>query len=75
MAKKRSTSKDVVTPNAKKIKTKQLQGKRRVQGTPKRKAAENDGDADKMVVVTGMTSFLKYSHSLMRATDVSVGQK
>ena len=44
-------------------------------GIPRKKAAENDEEADKMVMVTGMTSFKEYNYSLMRATEVSVGQK
>ena len=75
MAKKRSASKDDGTPNAKKNKTRQVQRKTKVPGIPKKKAAEDDKEADKMGIVTGMTSFKEYNYSLMRATEVSVGQK
>ena len=46
------------------------------EGTPTRKKpVEDDNEADKMEMVTGMTSFREYNYSLMRATEVSVGQK
>ena len=56
MTKKRNESK----VNVKKNKTRQVQSKNKVPGMPKKKAAEDDKEVDKMEVVAGITSFLEY---------------
>ena len=78
MSKKRGKQRSHESPGS--ARPSQSPGRKRTKGAgsqsgKKGSRAEDDVEADKMVPITGMTSFQEYGHALMRATDVVTGQK